>query len=71
MSRLLWCMMVMWVASAAMAQDATNRNEADRVAISASNDAYVAAFNRGDAKSLTELWTPGGELVTESGERIQ
>ncbi|MFN7737169.1 MAG: YybH family protein [Pirellula sp.] len=71
MSRLLWCMMVMWVASAAVAQDATSRNEADRGAISASIDAYVAAFNRGDAKALTELWTPGGELVLETGERVQ
>jgi len=64
-------MLVIGFASATMAQDATNRNEADRGAISASIDAYVAAFNQGDARALTELWTPGGELVLESGERIQ
>ena len=71
MSRLLWCMMVMWVASAAMAQDATNRNEADRVAISASNDAYVAAFNRGvpgDGRSTPRVLRVGYLPPHQSGE---
>ena len=54
-----------------MAQDTADSNAADRAAISSSAEAYVAAFNRGDAKALAELWTPEGELVTESGERIQ
>ena len=71
MSKLLWCMVVLWVASTAMAQEATDRSDADRGAIAASIEAYAAAFNRGDAKALTDLWTPGGELITESGERIQ
>lgn len=64
-------MMVVWIASAAIAQDVTDRNETDRKTIESSIESYVAAFNKGDAKALTELWTPGGELVTETGERIQ
>jgi|694.fasta_scaffold05777_14 uncharacterized protein (TIGR02246 family) len=71
MSKVLWSMMVVWIASAAIAQDVTDRNETDRKTIESSIESYVAAFNKGDAKALTELWTPGGELVTETGERIQ
>jgi uncharacterized protein (TIGR02246 family) len=71
MSKVLWSMMVVWVASTAIAQDATNSNEMDRKTIESSIQLYEAAFNRGDAKALTELWTTGGELVTETGVRIQ
>ena len=31
---------------------------------------FCAAFNRGDAKALADLWTPTGEYVDEAGERF-
>jgi uncharacterized protein (TIGR02246 family) len=71
MTKLLGVLGILWLASVAMAQDTAGGNEADRAAIAANNEAYVAAFNNGDAKALTELWTSEGELVTETGERIQ
>ena len=32
---------------------------------------FESAFNRGDAKSLAALWTPGGDLVGVQGERTE
>jgi len=40
----------------------------DAAAIRASSDAFVAAFDRGDARAVAELWTADGQLVDEAGE---
>ena len=32
---------------------------------------FESAFNRGDAKSLAALWTPGGDLVGVQGKRTE
>ena len=40
----------------------------DAAAIRASSDAFVAAFDKGDAKAVAELWTADGQLVDEAGE---
>jgi uncharacterized protein (TIGR02246 family) len=36
-------------------------------AIRAGSEAFVTAFNRGDAKAIAALWTEGGEYVDDSG----
>ena len=33
--------------------------------------AYMEAFNQGDAKAITALWTPNGDYVGPRGERIE
>jgi uncharacterized protein (TIGR02246 family) len=38
-------------------------------AVRRSADAFVEAFNRGDAKALAQLWTPNGEYVDELGSK--
>ena len=43
----------------------------ERAAIQKTVDAYVASFNKADAKSLSELWVEQGELITAAGERWQ
>jgi len=50
---------------------ADDEAEAEKAAIRKSVDAYVAAFNQGDAKALSELWTDRGEMITAAGERWQ
>ena len=39
-----------------------------RAAIRTSSEAFVAAFDKGDAKAVAELWTTDGQLVDEAGE---
>jgi uncharacterized protein (TIGR02246 family) len=43
----------------------------DVAAIRAAIDTYVAAYNRGDAKAVAELWSETGEWIDPSGERFQ
>lgn len=43
----------------------------DVVAIKKGEEAFKKAFDAGDAKAVAALWTPDGELVEESGERIE
>lgn len=46
-----------WSVAVARCEDA-NAPSADEVAVRAAVEAYVAAFNQGDAKKLAALWTP-------------
>lgn len=43
----------------------------DNDTIKASADAFVAAFNKGDAKAVAALWTDKGVLVDEIGRRFE
>lgn len=43
--------------------------DADRAAIASLGDAYVAAFNRGDAKAVAAFWTPDGDYIDLDGQR--
>ncbi|MCE9548237.1 MAG: SgcJ/EcaC family oxidoreductase [Planctomycetia bacterium] len=52
-------------AGAAENADAVKSAEA---AIRASGDAFTKAFNRGDAKTVAELWTPDGTVADDQGE---
>ena len=36
--------------------------------VRASEEAFLRAFNRGDAKAVAALWTPNGSLADERGE---
>lgn len=40
---------------------------ADLAAIHAASDAFVDAFNKGDAKAVAALWTEDGDYIDESG----
>lgn len=51
----------------AQAEDPVAKNAADVAAIKASAQAFVDAFNRGDAKALAAEWTDNGELYDDSG----
>lgn len=42
----------------------------DEAAIRAAIQAYVSAFNRGDASAIGQLWSETGEWINPSGKRI-
>lgn len=46
-------------------------NEEANKAIRAAAQLFVEAFNHGDAKQLSELWTVGGSLADEQGELVK
>lgn len=39
--------------------------------VRAAADAYIAAYNRGDAKAVADFWSDRGEWLTPDGRRIQ
>ena len=43
---------------------------ADVAAIRAGSEAFVAAFNKHDAKGVAALWTKDGEYIDDSGRAI-
>ncbi len=43
---------------------------AEILAIRAESEAFVAAFNKGDAKAIAALWTAEGEYVDDTGRTI-
>ena len=45
-------------------------NETDEKTIRATADAFVKAFNAGDAKAVAALWTEDGEYVDDIGRRF-
>ncbi len=50
----------------------TNAGEAaDRAAIRAAADSYVAAYNRGDAKAVARLWSDKGQWVEPDGKAVE
>jgi uncharacterized protein (TIGR02246 family) len=53
------------------ATGATPQNAADEKAIRATADAFVKAFNAGDARAVGELWAPDAEYVDEAGQSFQ
>ena len=40
-------------------------------AIRATSEAFVAAFNKGDAKAIAGMWTENGEYVDDAGQRVE
>lgn len=47
-----------------------DERSADLAAIRAASDAFVAAFNRKDAKAIAALWTEDGDYVDDVGHRF-
>ncbi len=39
-------------------------------ALRAGSEAFVAAFNKADAKAIAAMWTAGGEYIDEAGQRL-
>ncbi|MCE9556735.1 MAG: SgcJ/EcaC family oxidoreductase [Planctomycetes bacterium] len=58
---------VMALATIANAADKAVDTKAAEAAIRASGETFVKAFNKGDAKSLAELWTEEGTLADQRG----
>jgi uncharacterized protein (TIGR02246 family) len=44
---------------------------ADRAAIRAAAESYVAAYNRGDAKAVARLWSEKGQWISPDGKPIE
>jgi uncharacterized protein (TIGR02246 family) len=73
---MLTSLLVVLLAVAAQAADRSpsakgGKNSDDHLAgpaIRASEQAFVAAFNRGDAKAVAALWTEEGSLVDDQGQ---
>src|SRR5690349_5399586 len=53
------------------AQKAPEDRPADREAVRKALDAFCAAFQKGDAKAVADLWTPTGEYVSDEGTTIR
>lgn len=56
--------------TARAAQPPKNGNPADEAALLKNAEAFVAAFNKGDAKALAAFWTPDGDFTDRLGTRI-
>src|SRR5215212_3101725 len=52
------------------AQPPKNANPADEAALLKNAEAFVAAFNKGDAKALAAFWTPDGDFTGQSGHKL-
>ncbi len=42
-----------------------------KVAIAKHARAFIEAFHNGDAKALAAFWTPDGDLIDQTGRRLQ
>ena len=52
------------------AQQPKNANPADEAALLKNAEAFVAAFNKGDAKALAAFWTPDGDFTDQLGHKL-
>lgn len=57
-------------AAAAGKPVAKGGNTADEAALMKNAEAFVAAFGKGDAKALSEFWTPNGDFTDAGGHTI-
>lgn len=65
--------LMVWGATAApapAAEPAAGTRAADEAAIRAVAEAYMQALDKGDAARLADLWTPDGDIVDASGQRL-
>ena len=59
--------LAVWPAPAAE----SNENTKDEAAIKKNAQAFVAAFDKGDAKAVAAFWTPDGDYVDETGRHMK
>jgi uncharacterized protein (TIGR02246 family) len=52
------------------AQPPKGGNPADEAALLKNAEAFVAAFDKGDAKTLAAFWTPDGDYTDQAGRRL-
>ena len=69
MRQTLFALLAVLLASGQAA--AGGESNAETAAIQGTIDAYVAAFNAGDAATLAKLWTEHGEMIGPMGDRSQ
>ncbi len=48
-----------------------NENAKDEAAIKKNAEAFVAAFDKGDAEAVAAFWTPDGDYVDETGRHMK
>jgi uncharacterized protein (TIGR02246 family) len=71
-NRVFWLALAsVLIAPAAALTDDQNANEAASAAIRANVDAFVKAYNAGDAKAIADLFTPEGQLIDENDKTTQ
>jgi uncharacterized protein (TIGR02246 family) len=63
--------LVLALALASYAAENQPAKMSTEAAIRASADAFVQAFNRGDAKAIAELWTADGSLADDQGRLLK
>jgi uncharacterized protein (TIGR02246 family) len=71
MRHMIWTAAILaWGLAAAVGAE-SDRQAADEAAIRKAVEAYVAAFNRGDAKALAALWSPDAVYTNRlTGEQV-
>jgi uncharacterized protein (TIGR02246 family) len=62
---------LLFLAVCAQANAKPSDDSADVNAIRANIDAYVVAYNRGDAKAVAAYWSDSAEWISPSGERFE
>jgi uncharacterized protein (TIGR02246 family) len=69
----LFAVIMVQVGLAAVCPAATEPagREADAAAIRAAAKVYVQALQRGEAKTLTDLWTADGDIIDDAGQVLQ
>jgi uncharacterized protein (TIGR02246 family) len=65
-----WAANSVWAAKPTSAKPKTNE-AADRAAIRAAAESYVAAYNRGDAKAVARLWSEKGQWIGPEGKPVE
>jgi uncharacterized protein (TIGR02246 family) len=60
---------LLWCSAAALGQK--GKHEQDEQAIAKRAEAFVAAFNKGDAKALAKFWTPDGIYRDQTGKEFK
>jgi len=61
-----WAPAILLIAAAAAVADNQNANETASALIRANVDAFVKAYNSGNAKAIADLFTPEGQLIDEN-----
>src|SRR5437660_6228819 len=56
---------------AGLAGEGKGKNKEEAVAIHKNAEAFVAAFNKNDAKAVAAFWTQDGDFVDQTGRHLR
>jgi uncharacterized protein (TIGR02246 family) len=74
-SALFWIASALALAAGLSAQPApaavSDDNAADAAALKKNAEAFITAFDKGDAKAVAAFWTPDGDYVDETGRHMK